>query len=102
MSPSRLGVSCGSGSLSRSVCLVDEGAPETRENLPAYLLVMSPLALATVFYLAYASLFVLQTLCVLCAIVYVAVVGIFLVSSASVSIRMTAPSPEGVGWTFGG
>ena len=66
------------------------GAPETRENLPAYLLVMSTLALATVFYLAYASLFVLQTLCVLCAIVYVAVVGIFLVSSASVSIRMTA------------
>lgn len=66
------------------------GVPETRENLPAYLLVMSTLALATVFYLAYASLFVLQTLCVLCAIVYVAVVGIFLVSSASVSIRMTA------------
>ena len=66
------------------------GAPETLENLPAYLLVMSTLALATVFYLAYASFFVLQTLCVLCATVYVAGVGIFLVSSTSVSVRMTA------------
>ena len=64
------------------------GAPEFRENLSAYVLVMSTLALASVFYLAYASFFVLKTLCVLCATVYVAVAGIFLVSSTSTSLPM--------------
>ena len=62
------------------------GAPEFRENLPAYLLAMSTLALATVLYLGYASFFVLKTLCLLCATVYVAVAGIFLVSSTSTSL----------------
>ena len=46
-------------------------------------------ALAVVFYLGYASLFVLKTYCVFCFITYFAVVGIFLVSGAAADGPMT-------------
>ena len=39
--------------------------------------------LAAVFYYAYASFFVLEKTCLLCVAIYVAVVGIFFVSSAA-------------------
>jgi protein-disulfide isomerase/uncharacterized membrane protein len=48
-----------------------------------YLFALSTVALAVVLYLAYASFFVLGTVCVLCVLTYVAVVGIFLVSGAA-------------------
>jgi protein-disulfide isomerase len=47
------------------------------------LFVLSTAALAVVLYMAYASFFVLKTLCVLCVLTYVAVLGVFIVSGAA-------------------
>jgi protein-disulfide isomerase len=55
----------------------------------AYVFALATVGLGAILYLAYASFFVLQTGCVLCIGTYVAVIGIFLVSSASVSMPMT-------------
>ena len=55
----------------------------------AYIFALSTIGLGTILYLAYASFVVLKTGCILCIGTYVAVMGIFLVSSASVSIPMS-------------
>ena len=47
-----------------------------------YVFLLSVVGLASVFYFAYASFFVLQKACPLCMAVYVAVIGIFLISSS--------------------
>jgi uncharacterized membrane protein len=49
----------------------------------SYLFLLSTAALAVVLYMAYASFFVLKTLCYLCALTYVAVLGVFIVSGAA-------------------
>ena len=61
-----------------SVRLPRESAP----NVAGYLLVWSTLGLAVSMYMAYASFFVLGTYCVLCVTVYVAVIGIFMLSGS--------------------
>lgn len=60
-----------------------------REGIPAYLFVLSTLALAVVLYLGYASFFLIKAVCILCLITYAAVIGLFLVSGAATSIPMT-------------
>lgn len=55
----------------------------------AYVFALATVGLGVVIYLAYASFFVLKTGCILCIGTYVAVIAIFLVSSASVSMPMT-------------
>jgi uncharacterized membrane protein/protein-disulfide isomerase len=77
-----------------------EAAPTGRGRAPApappasetssYLFLLSTAALAVVLYMAYASFFVLKTLCVLCALTYVAVIGVFLVSGAASQSAMSA------------
>ena len=62
------------------------GSSELGENIGGYLLVLSTLGLAVVLFLGYASFVVLGTLCVLCAVVYVTVIGIFLLSGAAASV----------------
>ncbi|MGH9348168.1 MAG: vitamin K epoxide reductase family protein [Vicinamibacterales bacterium] len=57
-------------------------APPASET-SSYLFVLSTAALAVVLYMAYASFFVLKTLCVLCAVTYVAVIGVFVISGAA-------------------
>jgi uncharacterized membrane protein len=47
---------------------------------PSYIFTMSVPALAFIAYLAFASFFILQAFCILCAITYVAVIGITLVT----------------------
>ena len=64
------------------------GSSELGENIGGYLLVLSTFGLAAVLFLAYASFMVLGTMCVLCAVVYVAVVGIFLLSCAAESVPL--------------
>ena len=59
------------------------------EATGAYIFALATIGLGVVIYLAYASFFVLKTGCVLCIGTYVAVLGIFIVSSASVSMSMT-------------
>ena len=68
-----------------------------RESVPAYLFVLSTLALAVVLYLGYASIVVLKTYCVLCLITYAAVIGLFLISGAATTIPMTTVPRRAVG-----
>ena len=49
-------------------------------NVAGYLLLWSTVGLAVAMYMAYASFFVLGTICLLCVVVYAAVVGIFILS----------------------
>ena len=64
------------------------GSP-ARDNVPGYVFVMSTLALAFALYLAYASYFVLHKFCIFCAINYVAVIGLFIVSGGAAKFPMT-------------
>ncbi len=63
-------------------------AAKSRENAPGYIFALSTLALAFVLYLGWASYFVLKTFCILCAITYVAVIAIFLVSGGATTFPM--------------
>jgi uncharacterized membrane protein/protein-disulfide isomerase len=62
---------------------------ERNDPTGAYVFALATVGLGAVIYLAYASFVVLKMGCVLCIGTYVSVVGIFLVSSASVSMPMT-------------
>ena len=61
---------------------------KARENAPAYVFALSTLALSFVLYLGWASYFVLKTFCILCAITYVAVIAIFLISGGATTFPM--------------
>src|SRR5688572_8209498 len=56
---------------------------ETAGHAAGYVFLSAVVGLAAVFYYAYASFFVLEKTCLLCVAIYVAVVGIFFVSSAA-------------------
>jgi uncharacterized membrane protein/protein-disulfide isomerase len=62
------------------------GRSRAADSVPAYLLVVSTLALGFVLYLAYASFFVLKQACPLCIATYIAVIGLFVLSSRYASI----------------
>jgi uncharacterized membrane protein/protein-disulfide isomerase len=65
-------------------------ASGARENVPGYVFALSTLALAFVLYLGWASYVVLKTFCILCAITYVSVIAIFIISSGATTFPMTA------------
>ena len=54
-----------------------------------YIFVLGTLGLAVVLYLGYASFFIIQRACPLCIAMYVAVVGVFLVSGAAASSELS-------------
>jgi uncharacterized membrane protein/protein-disulfide isomerase len=56
------------------------------ENVAGYVFVLSAVGLAFSMYLAWASFFQLRALCVLCALTYVAVLGLFIVSARAQSV----------------
>jgi uncharacterized membrane protein/protein-disulfide isomerase len=58
------------------------------EALASYLLVAAVVGLGFVLYLAWATVFVLGTLCLLCLATYAAVVGLFFIAGAAASIPM--------------
>jgi protein-disulfide isomerase/uncharacterized membrane protein len=60
-----------------------------RESVPAYVFALSTIGLAFVLYLGWASYFQLRTFCVLCAITYVAVIALFIVSGGATTFPMT-------------
>ena len=62
---------------------------QARENVPGYIFVASTVALAFVLYLAWASFFKLNTICMLCATTYVAVIAIFIISGGATKFPMT-------------
>ena len=84
-----------------------------RASLPhvaGYQLLWSTIGLAVAMYMAYASFFVLGTVCLLCVVVYVAVVGIFVLSGGEEAtparrlpaaiagdLRLLAREPVGLG-----
>lgn len=59
------------------------GSAESRADIAGYLIVWSTVGLAVAMYMAYASLFVLQSLCLLCGVAAAAVIGIFALSESS-------------------
>ena len=59
------------------------------DSAPAYIFALSTVALAFVLYLGWASYFVLKVFCVLCAITYVSVVAIFVISGGATALPMT-------------
>jgi len=61
-----------------------------RENVPAYVFALSTVALAFVLYLGWASLFKLNTVCLLCATTYVAVIALFVISAGATTFLMTS------------
>lgn len=60
-----------------------------RENVPGYVFALSTIGLAFALYLAYASYVVLKVFCILCAITYVSVIGLFIVSGGATKFAMT-------------
>jgi uncharacterized membrane protein/protein-disulfide isomerase len=58
------------------------------DALASYLLVAAVIGMAFVLYLAWATIFVLGTLCLLCLATYAAVVGLFFIAGAAASIPM--------------
>ncbi|MCY4028494.1 MAG: thioredoxin domain-containing protein, partial [Acidobacteria bacterium] len=76
------------------------GPAASRDNVDGYLLVWSTIGLAVAMYMAYASFFVLQTVCLLCLVVYVAVVGIFLLAGSATATpvsRLPAAAAADIG-----
>jgi protein-disulfide isomerase len=73
--------------------------PSTRwdpsSRVAGYIFILSTVALAGVLYLAYASFFVLGQMCPLCIAMYVAVIGLFLVSGAAATDLAALPSRIG-------
>jgi uncharacterized membrane protein len=65
------------------------GTTAFRENVAAYVFALSTAGLAVVLYLAYASFFILDALCLLCIASYIAVIGLFLVSGAASTVPMS-------------
>ena len=63
-------------------------AADVSDALASYLLASSLVGLAFVLYLAWATIFVLGTLCLLCLATYAAVVGLFFIAGAAASIPM--------------
>ena len=61
----------------------------TRDNLSGYVFASSTIGLAAVLYLGYASYFILHVVCLLCVASYVAVIGLFVISGASIRYPMT-------------
>ncbi len=69
---------------------ISANSPSTRANLPGYIFALSTIGLAAVLYLAYASYFILNVVCLLCVGTYVAVIGLFLISGAATKVPMTS------------
>ena len=61
-----------------------------RENTAGYIFLWSTIGLAFALYLAWASYFVLGLFCILCAITYASVIGLFIVSSGATTFPMTS------------
>jgi uncharacterized membrane protein/protein-disulfide isomerase len=64
-----------------------------RDTVAGYVFALSTIGLAFALYLAWASYFVLGAFCILCAITYVSVIAIFIISGGATSVPMsTLPS----------
>ncbi|MEO6212126.1 MAG: vitamin K epoxide reductase family protein [Vicinamibacterales bacterium] len=69
--------------------LVGRPTSSSRENAPAYIFALSTLGLAFTLYLGWSSYVVLKIFCILCAITYVSVIAIFIISGGATTFPMT-------------
>ena len=60
-----------------------------RDNAAGYIFLLSTVGLAFALYLAWASYFVLNVFCILCAITYVSVIALFIISGGATTYPMT-------------
>ena len=70
-----------------------QGSPPPKlegENVAGYVFVLSAAGLAFSLYLAWASFFQLRAVCLLCALTYIAVLGLFIVSARAQSVPLGA------------
>jgi uncharacterized membrane protein/protein-disulfide isomerase len=65
------------------------GWPSLQENVPGYVFALATFGLGFILYMAYASLILLKTVCLLCVVTYVAVTAIFLISGLRMPYPMT-------------
>jgi len=75
-----------------------EGPPPRSEEagrVAGYIFVLSTIGLAGVLYLGYASFFILRQMCPVCVTMYVAVIGLFVVSGAAASGLTALPAQLG-------
>src|SRR5688572_1872854 len=68
---------------------------EAAGRVAGYIFVLSTIGLAGVLYLGYASFFILRQMCPLCVTMYVAVIGLFVVSGAAASGLTALPAQLG-------
>ena len=59
------------------------GSSQSQADIAGYRIAWSTVGLAVAMYMAYASLVVLQAFCLLCGVVYAAVIGIFVLSETA-------------------
>ena len=59
-----------------------------RENAAGYIFALSTVGLAFALYLGWASYFVLKVFCILCAITYVSVIALFIISGGATTFPM--------------
>jgi uncharacterized membrane protein/protein-disulfide isomerase len=62
---------------------------QARDGIPAYIFAVSTVGLAFILYLGWASYVQLKTFCLLCAITYVSVISIFIISGGATPFPMT-------------
>jgi uncharacterized membrane protein/protein-disulfide isomerase len=65
------------------------GWPSLRENAVGYVFGLSTVGLGFVIYMAFASLYLLKIVCLMCLVTYVAVAGLFVYSGMRTSYPMT-------------
>jgi protein-disulfide isomerase len=65
-------------------------ASRARDNAAGYIFIWSTIGLAFVMYLAWASYVVLSLFCILCAITYVSVIALFIISGGATKYPMTS------------
>jgi uncharacterized membrane protein/protein-disulfide isomerase len=75
--------------LALALALLARGKSHAAESAPGYIFALSTVGLAFVLYLGWASYVVLKAFCMLCAITYVAVIALFIISGGATSYPMT-------------
>jgi uncharacterized membrane protein/protein-disulfide isomerase len=74
---------------------VSEAHDNRAGRVAGYVFLLSTLGLAAVLYLGYASFFVLRSMCPLCLMMYVSVIGLFIVSGGAASELSAIPGALG-------
>jgi uncharacterized membrane protein/protein-disulfide isomerase len=64
------------------------GWPSLRENSPGYVFLLSTAGLGFVLYMAFASLVLLKTVCLMCVVTYIAVTALFIISGTRTPYHM--------------